>query len=134
MDIKWDSYGDWNAIADAEDPGEIRAKILGNRQAWHPNYCPLAVTYALQYAREEFVRDHGGTPAALDFGCGFGRNAPLLQTVFPEIIGLDIPAMVARFQIEYPTIAKERYQHVYDSLQSVADNEKPCVLYDSVVL
>lgn len=76
---------DWLRSARADDPDELREKILTGYKAGKP-FTPYEPTVAMPAA-----------PArVLDFGCGLGRNFPLLTRLSPTVVGFDLPPMVDR--------------------------------------
>jgi hypothetical protein len=129
----WDSYGNWDDIANTPSIDDVKAKITGNKLAWRPNYCPPALSYCFDYASLEYRNTFAGQSSVLDFGCGLGRNAPMLRSFFDKVIGFDRPDMVARIRIAYPELTKNYYDSLYDSIEELATVEECCVLYDSVV-
>ena len=133
MGAVWDRYGEWDKIAQLQDPEEVKALITGRRKAWRPNYIPPAVAYAFNYAADEQTAS-GTTPCAVDFGCGLGRNAPMLRQFFPRVVGVDLPEMVDRLKKEHPHTFRELYEQVYTSPQEASSREAFSVVYDSVVL
>ena len=70
----------------------------------------------------------------LDFGCGLGRNGPLLGKFFQDVIGFDLPEMISRLIVEYPAFAAQTYRQNYSVVEEMVKKEKFCLLYDSVVL
>jgi SAM-dependent methyltransferase len=127
----WDAYGNWDEIAGAGEVHDVKKKITGNMAAWRPNFCPPALSYAFEYAVDEYANDFNPMATALDFGCGLGRNSPLLKRHFPDLIGVDLPEMIARLQTE-PSF--RRYRKVFPSLATAAESENFCLIYESVVL
>ena len=130
----WDIYGNWNEIANADTVDDVKRSITGNKRAWRPNFCSSALAYVFDYAADEHRTSYNSKPAALDFGCGLGRNGPLLSRFFPDVIGVDLPEMVRRFTTEYAVFAAHTYRNIYNSIDSLIQNQNFCLLYDSVVL
>ena len=128
----WDKYGNWDEIARLKSVEDVKSMITGRKKAWRPNFCPPALAYIFDYAMEEFKAEHDATPTALDFGCGLGRNGPLLRKFFPDVIGVDLPEMVDRLNDELPIHASENYREVYRSMTTLVKEEEFCLLYDSV--
>jgi hypothetical protein len=75
---------DWLSVARAEDPDEVRERILTGFRSGKP-FTPYVPTIALP--RSDSV---------LDFGCGLGRNFPYLTTIAREVVGFDLPPMIER--------------------------------------
>jgi hypothetical protein len=84
------SVDDWLAAARA-DNDELRERILTGYKAGKP-FTPYVPTIAI------------ATPlaAALDFGCGLGRNFPYLTAVARRVDGFDLPPMIARCREALP--------------------------------
>jgi SAM-dependent methyltransferase len=127
----WDAYGKWDGIANLASTDDVKRQISGNR-IWRSNFVPPALQYVFNYALEEAVVDKVAKPSALDFGCGLGRNAPMLRHFFPSLIGYDLPEMAARLQSEYSDVFA-LYANVHTSLDALKSADL-CVVYDSVVL
>jgi trans-aconitate methyltransferase len=128
----WDQYGNWDAIARSQDIVDIKRYITGAKKAWRPNFCSPSLAYIFEYTVEESASVFK-TPSALDFGCGLGRNGPLLRRYFPDVIGIDLPEMIDRFQAEYPGVSAQTYRRLYSSAEELVKQENISVLYDSVV-
>jgi trans-aconitate methyltransferase len=129
----WDSYGDWDDIANMSSVEDVKAKITGNKLAWRPNFCPPSLAYAFDYACSEYEKTASKPTSVLDFGCGLGRNAPLLKSFFDKVIGIDRSDMIKRLQLTYPDLTNTCYDALYDSIDELVANDEICVLYDSVV-
>jgi hypothetical protein len=69
----------------------------------------------------------------VDFGCGLGRNLPMLQGIFPRTVGLDIPEMIGRLRAEQSAPSAVKYDAVYDDLDQLLRSESVHFVYDSVV-
>lgn len=129
----WDSYGNWDDIAKIADAENLKRRITGNSNVWRPNFFSSALHYIFEYAVDEAKYKFGIEPVAVDFGCGLGRNGPLLRRFFSTVVGVDLPEMIQRFKAESPLLAAQTYARLYDSLSDLADKEQFCTLYDSVV-
>jgi len=130
----WDKYGQWDEISRLKESNAVKAKITGNKRAWRPNFVPPALAYAFDYAAQEHVSTNPHTPAAvLDFGCGLGRNAPMLRNFFPRVVGFDLPEMLERLRSETPSLYWRLYDQTYDSIETAFKSDAYCLLYDSVV-
>ncbi len=128
----WDQYGAWDDIANLQGFDGIKSFITGNLKAWRPNFVPPALRYVFDYAIDEAKNSGVATPTILDFGCGLGRNAPMLGHLFPRVIGLDIEEMMNRMKSELPGICNI-YSALYTSVDALVTAEDFCALYDSVV-
>ena len=131
----WDSYGRWDEIGKSQNINYIRRRITGGKFAWRPNFVPPAVDYAMRYAIDE-ARDAapGKPPAIVDFGCGLGRNGPMLRGIFPRVIGIDLPEMAQTLQSALPDLVASTYDAIHSSAESLVETDDFCALYDSVVL
>jgi SAM-dependent methyltransferase len=76
---------DWLSAARAEDPDEVRERILTGYREGKP-FTPYVPTVALP----------ASVNRVLDFGCGLGRNFPYLTTIAREVVGFDLPPMIER--------------------------------------
>ena len=76
---------DWSSLAASADPDDIRERILTGFKSGKP-FTPYTPTIGLPVALHR----------VLDFGCGLGRNFPYLTTVADQVIGFDLPEMIAR--------------------------------------
>jgi SAM-dependent methyltransferase len=76
---------DWLSAARGDSPDDLREKILTGYKAGKP-FLPYEPTIALpaQLGR------------ILDFGCGLGRNFPLLTRLSGTVVGFDLPPMIDR--------------------------------------
>jgi hypothetical protein len=135
----WDGYADWAEVARAEQVVSVRQRITGHEGKWLPNTASEALRSVV---RTIFVRAVLSAPATqnsqpvtvVDFGCGLGRNLPLLRQIFPRVVGIDIPEMIERLRGEPPSDPTLRYDAIYDDLDALLGSEHVHVLYDSVVL
>jgi SAM-dependent methyltransferase len=75
---------DWLALAEQEDPDDIRERILTGYKNGKP-FTPYVPTVPLPRVR-----------SALDFGCGLGRNFPYLKQIAGSVAGFDLPPMIQR--------------------------------------
>lgn len=107
---------EWLAAARADDPDELREKILTGFKSGKP-FTPYLPTVSLPIPLER----------VLDFGCGLGRNFPLLAQLAPKVVGFDLPPMIARcrdqalpaalrLDDDWPRLTEERFDLVYASL------------------
>ena len=76
---------DWLSVARADDPDEVRERILTGYRDGKP-FTPYVPTVPLPDAIER----------VLDFGCGLGRNFPHLTSIAREVVGFDLPPMIER--------------------------------------
>jgi 2-polyprenyl-3-methyl-5-hydroxy-6-metoxy-1,4-benzoquinol methylase len=76
---------DWLSVANADDPDEVRERILTGYRDGKP-FTPYVPTVPLPDAIER----------VLDFGCGLGRNFPYLTSIAREVVGFDLPPMIER--------------------------------------
>lgn len=121
----WDSWGDWRKIASEGKLEFVKRKITGVH-GFHPNYCSPALSHVFQFTTAE-----ADEPIAVDFGCGLGRNGPLLKHFFPRVVGLDLPEMLQRLRSEQGGRGAQAYSRLVSDIDAVGD---VCLIYDSVVL
>jgi SAM-dependent methyltransferase len=76
---------DWLSVARAEDPDEVRERILTGYREGKP-FTAYVPTVALPAPVDR----------VLDFGCGLGRNFPYLTTIAQEVVGFDLAPMIER--------------------------------------
>lgn len=76
---------EWMAVAASAHADDIRERILTGFKDGKP-FTPYLPTVAWP-AR---------TTRVLDFGCGLGRNFPYLRAVASEVVGFDLPPMIAK--------------------------------------
>jgi trans-aconitate methyltransferase len=76
---------DWLSVARAEDPDDVRERILTGYRDGKP-FTPYVPTVRLPDAPDR----------VLDFGCGLGRNFPYLTSIAREVVGFDLPPMIER--------------------------------------
>lgn len=76
---------DWLSVADADDPDEVRERILTGYRDGKP-FTPYVPTIPLPDSIDR----------VLDFGCGLGRNFPYLTSIAREVVGFDLPPMIER--------------------------------------
>ncbi len=127
----WDDYADWSEVARQGSIEAVRAAITGAAE-WAPNRVSPAFAACLS-ALVATSRTGEAPATVLDFGCGLGRNAPLLRRFFPRLVGFDIPEMIARLRTPALASAARAYDALYDDLDAVAGRETVPVVYDSVV-
>ena len=126
----WDGYANWSEVAKQDPLDVVKQKITGAAE-WAPNHVPPGLRAFLETLAAAH-RAQGMAAAVLDFGCGLGRNGPLLRRFFPRVVGYDLPEMMARFRS--PLLEGARfYDALYDDLDALAGAEAVTVLYDSVV-
>jgi SAM-dependent methyltransferase len=75
----------WLAAARDSEADDLREKILTGFKAGKP-FTPYEPTVALPAPLDR----------VLDFGCGVGRNFPLLSRLSGDVTGFDLPPMIAR--------------------------------------
>jgi hypothetical protein len=130
----WDTFGRWDELAQLKDVADVKAAISG-RDLFVPNYASSATQYVFKYANDEVtLSDAPVSPTIVDFGCGLGRNGPLLRQHFPRVVGYDLPQMMERMRAEDPDLAASVYDDLYTSPDALVANEPFCALYDSVAL
>jgi SAM-dependent methyltransferase len=76
---------DWLSVAHADDPDEVRERILTGYRDGKP-FTPYVPTVPLPDSIDR----------VLDFGCGLGRNFPYLTSIAREVVGFDLPPMIER--------------------------------------
>jgi hypothetical protein len=86
----WDAYGKWNDIAGLGNVDDVKRLISGNRM-WRSNYVSPPLQYIFNYIVEEAKEAGESAPVCLDFGCGLGRNAPMLRHFFPGLLASIFP-------------------------------------------
>lgn len=86
---------DWLAVAESADADDLRERILTGFKDGKP-FTPYVPT----------VPWPPGTRRVLDFGCGVGRNFPFLETVASQVVGFDLPPMIARCRALAPAAAE----------------------------
>ena len=129
----WDTYGKWDEFAKLETIQEVRSKITGNK-VWRPNFVSHALEYVFEYTVDEMLGASNRTvPTAVDFGCGLGRNGPMLRRFFPRVVGIDLPEMVERVKSSCGLLMERTYDDIYSSISRLVEAEDFCTVYDSVV-
>ena len=107
---------EWLAAAKADDADDLREKILTGYKTGKP-FTPYEPTVPLPAAPRR----------VLDFGCGLGRNFPLLTRLSSDVVGFDLPPMIARcgqlpiptgvqLSDDWPRLREEGFDLVYASL------------------
>lgn len=76
---------DWLSLARADDPDEVRERILTGYRDGKP-FTPYVPTVSLPDSIDR----------VLDFGCGLGRNFPYLASIAREVVGFDLAPMIER--------------------------------------
>lgn len=71
---------------------------------------------------------------AIDFGCGFGRNAPFLNKIFKNsLIGIDLDSVTEKFK---SSAAKDNYSMYLkvssDCKKEILGMKNKCVFYESL--
>lgn len=122
----WDTYGQWDAIANGDNVREIQIKITGEGVRWKPNYVSPEVDYVFRT-----TDTLAGGATAIDFGCGLGRNGGMLKSRFARVVGYDIPEMIAKYREVYPDGGP--YDATYSNMEELVVAEKVNMIYDSVV-
>lgn len=130
----WDSYGRWDDFARISSIDALKEKITGYHSNWHPNVLPSAIATAFQNLIQYPSDDQERVATVLDFGCGLGRNGPLLKSCFPRVIGYDLPEMIARVREHYGDSLHHLYHDLVSDLATLSDNKDVVALYDSVCL
>lgn len=128
----WDSYANWAELAKEADFDKIKRTLKG--RVWKPNdVSPKLADFLAGYVAQ---KQQNGTKdiCVVDFGCGLGRNAPLLRQFFPRVIAVDIPEMVERLKSLHGDKLPELYDGVYSSFAQAAQANPVHVLYESIVL
>ncbi len=129
----WDGYAHWAEVARSADIPSLRDKITGLRGRWEPNFTPPDFAALLQTLVASETDRCGQPQTAIDFGCGLGRNAPMLQKFFPRVVGIDLPPMVARLRQDGADFWPQHYAALYDDMGALLAQEQPQFLYESVV-
>lgn len=122
----WDPYGRWDDIAASGDVNAIKTMITGVGVAWKPNFVAPEVEYVFRS-----VEDLSGNATVIDFGCGLGRNGRMLKRFFSRVVGYDIPEMIEKHREHHGDDSV--YDELYSDISTLTANEKPNLVYDSVV-
>jgi hypothetical protein len=104
---------DWLSVARAEDPEDVRERILTGYREGKP-FTPYVPTLSLPAAMSR----------VLDFGCGLGRNFPYLTSVSREVVGFDLPPMIDRCR----TLATHRVSLLSSDWQEVCSHRYDLIL------
>ena len=111
----WDTYADWDEVAQNPSIDFIRTQTVLDGP-WRSNSCSLLLE---EYVRRTQIRQ------VIDFGCGLGRNLLMLRSLFANVIGVDILAMLRRADLS-------GYDKAVTSDLVFTDLVLPTVIYDSV--
>lgn len=130
----WDPYANWTDVANLNSADEVRDKITGHKGKWLPNAASAVLRSMLNDIVSAQMQNGEAAVTALDFGCGLGRNLPLLRELFPRVVGFDLPEMIQRLRAEGVSGQAGHYDATYDDLDELLARERVQVLYDSVVL
>jgi SAM-dependent methyltransferase len=102
----------WRNVAALDEVGVREAILTGYRDG--KPFTPYVPTI-----------DIGRGGRVLDFGCGLGRNFPYLTSIADEVVGFDLPEMVARarsesrdvsLEADWSVLAAQRFDLVFASL------------------
>jgi len=107
---------EWVELASSANDDELREKILTGFKDGKP-FTPYVPTLTLPSAMA----------SVLDFGCGLGRNFPYLTSVAPQVVGFDLPEMIARcarvapvnnvlLSADWDTVRARRFDLIFASL------------------
>jgi SAM-dependent methyltransferase len=107
---------DWLSVARAEDPDDVRERILTGYRDGKP-FTPYVPTLAMP----------ASVTTVLDFGCGLGRNFPYLTSIAREVVGFDLPPMIERCRTlatrpvacltsDWPTVLTRRFDLIVATL------------------
>jgi len=130
----WDTYGDWDQIASSGDARDIMEKITGHPvERWQSNQMTEEAVSKISNIVIEDRMKYGHKLAAVDFGCGFGRNSELVKRFYPILYGVDIPEMIQQFTELNPVGALKNYNALYTDFEKLASSREFHCLYDSVV-
>jgi len=130
----WNSYGAWDEIAKSDDINFVMSRITGKPvEKWRVNHLSDTARAAMATVIGEGVIRQGPSLGVLDFGCGVGRNAGLLKTMYGRVYGCDIPEMLEQIKGKDPIKARDLYEGFYTSLQDAFKDNTIHTLYDSVV-
>jgi SAM-dependent methyltransferase len=129
----WDRYADWGAVATSRTLADLKTQITGVGQQWQPNVMSDALSKVIRAIMAARTREPEDPVTVIDFGCGLGRNLPLLRSVFHRVIALDIPEMTGRLRDEQAAAAGFRYDAIYDDIDALLRAERVHFVYDSVV-
>lgn len=129
----WDGYAHWAELARSADLQVLRDKITGLRGRWEPNFMPTDCAALLQTLMAIETERCGQPQTVIDFGCGLGRNAPLLRRFFPRVLAIDLPPMIARLRQDGADFWPQYYTALYDDMGALLAQEQPHCLFESVV-
>jgi SAM-dependent methyltransferase len=107
---------DWLSVARADDPDDVRERILTGYRDGKP-FTAYVPTLAMP----------ASVTTVLDFGCGLGRNFPYLTSIAREVVGFDLPPMIERCRTlatrpvacltsDWPTVLTRRFDLIVATL------------------
>ena len=107
---------EWEKIAAASDPDELRERIFTGYKTGKP-FTPYVPTIALP----------APVSSVLDFGCGVGRNFPYLNSIARHVVGFDLEPMIAQCRTlatesvdlltsDWAEVSRTRFDLVFASL------------------
>ena len=107
---------EWVELAASATDDDLREKILTGFKEGKP-FTPYVPTLPLPADMQ----------SVLDFGCGLGRNFPYLQSIAREVVGFDLPEMIARcaratpsagvlLSADWDTVRARRFDLIFASL------------------
>lgn len=122
----YDAYANWHLVSTKKDVNAIKQLITGSKTVWRATEVDTVV-YA--HWREAHAKLNL-VPLVIDFGCGMGRNGPMLQRYFDRVIGYDLPDMIAK-QRHLQSVGTVYHELVDDLSQALLTF--PTAVYECVV-
>lgn len=119
----YDGYAQWQSIA-TKKSGNSMTKvktIITGCKVWMPT--PVDESILNEWRNQEGV--------ALDFGCGLGRNAPMLRENFARVVGYDLQPMLDMLQTDKDSYTL--YDLASSDLKDIFDSESITTIFESVV-
>ena len=121
----WCTYGNWDEYA-KQDENETKLKICG---VGHEEFKPNFISEETAEQLESIIPKNA---SIIDFGCGLGRNAPLLKKYFNKVYGYDIPSMIDKLKDSEDKTLLNMYDSLEDNIDNLLKNNME-FLFESVV-
>lgn len=125
-DTIWCNYGNWDEISKKDDEDYIRYMIcfVGHKE-FKPNFISEETAKQL----ESIIPKNA---SIIDFGCGLGRNVPLLKKYFKKVYGYDLPSMIDKLKDSEDKTLLNMYDSLEDNIDNLLKNNIE-FLFESVV-